>query len=112
MNVNQYVEQLKRTIKKLEAQNEFEVCEWAQELIRIIEAKDTQAYIRYNFDIDTLTNEGFFKKGMTTFEMSERVCEAFSLDNIFQYSIREGLWCPYERYAQGLHDIIKKIDWL
>ena len=111
MTVNEYIDQLKGTIAKIAQENDFEVCSEAQELVRILEAKDTAAYIKFCFDIKTMTKVGFFKKGMTAFDMAERVCVFFGFDNVFQYSIKEGLWCPYERYAQGIHDMIRKVKW-
>lgn len=111
MTVKEYIVQLKGTIKKLEVENEFEVCQMANELLECLITKNTDKYIKSQFDIKALNKAGFLKKGMTTQEIAERVCTFFSFDNVFQYSVNEGMFCPYERYTKGMHEIITKCIW-
>lgn len=107
----EYIEQLDKTIAKLEDQNEYEMCQEAKALKDAILTQNVEEFIRLSFDVDTLEQAGFFNGIlMTVGEIEERIIKLFGYDSIFQYAFRDGLWCPYERYAQGIYDIFGKVD--
>lgn len=110
MTLDEYLVQLKGTQAKLTEQEEYEVCAEITELIEAIETKNLKKFMQLNFDIAGMKKVGFFEKKSTYEQMAERVVHHFSLNNIFDYAIREGMWCRFERYAKGLYDIKKKVE--
>lgn len=107
--MNEYLAQLRGTQSLLAEHDEFEVCAEISDLINAIETKNVKKFIQLCFDVPTMKKVGFFKKGSTYEEMAERVRYHFSYENVFEYAIREGLWCKYERYANGIYDIKRKV---
>lgn len=109
MSLDEYLIQLKNTELKLSQADEFELCAEVRDLIKAIENKDIESFINLSFDIKTLKKSGFFGKKDTYEQMAEKVRWYFGFENVFQYAIKEGNWCPYERYSNGIFDTIKKV---
>lgn len=110
MTLDEYIIQLKGTCDKLIAQEEFELCGEVRDLIESIEKKDLQRFIEIMIPVKELTEIGFLDKGDTVKQIAEKVRVYYGLDCIYDYAIRRGLWCGFERYANGIYDIIKKIN--
>lgn len=107
----EYIEQLDKTIAKLEQQNEFEMCQQAKELKDAILTQNVEEFIRLCFDMDSLKEIGFIpNQAITLGELEKRIVSFYGYDSIFEYVFLPGVLCPYERYAQGIYDIFSKVD--
>ena len=110
MTLSEYIQQLRRTQQKLIENQEFEVCAEVERLIVSIENKDLETFMHMCFYLEEMKKTGFLKKDTSLEEDAEQIRSFFGIDSIYDYVIREGLWCSYERYANGIYDIIKKVE--
>lgn len=109
MTLAEYIDQLKGVLVKLEAKQEFEICADIRELINAMETGNICKYIELQFDKKELIKCGFFKKGWTCVEMEDRIKTFFGYESVFEFSVREDMWCPYVRYLNGTFDMIKEV---
>jgi len=85
-----FLDECRITLKKLEDLELYERCQELLVFIKAIEAGDTETYIKMVFDVDGLTKEGFFNKGMTYSQMEKKITKFFGIESVFEYSLIGG----------------------
>lgn len=109
MKLSKYIEQCEDVLKGFENLEEYEDCAELHEFIQVLKNRDKERYIELSFDLEGLTEVGFFKPiGFTTkppspLQAEERIKHYFGLDDIFDYSaIGDSRFCAYKDHLRRL----------
>lgn len=110
--MHEYIKQCESNLKRFEEREEYEVCRDLTYLINALKRRDVKEYLWITFPIKQLRKAKHFPPRATWQEMEQCIKNRLGLDDIFDYSLKSEIGCPFDNYLRfGRWDIYPGV-WL